>query len=116
MTLVNLTKNLVTAFALSASMMSFNASNAYASDAFGGGALRQNAEGRQACNALKLQNATYWEAKVRGRFTEGVRGGGNHFSVRNCFRTSSNCQAYINRIGNIIYPIEEIRYARCKPR
>ncbi|MDJ0614179.1 MAG: hypothetical protein QNJ29_10925 [Rhizobiaceae bacterium] len=116
MTVPSLTKNIALAFVVSAGTFAVDVTTSHASDSFVGGALRQNAEGRRACGALQQQGGTYWEAKIRGRFIEGNRGGGNHFSVRNCFRSSASCQTYINRIGNIIYPIEEIRYARCKAR
>lgn len=90
--------------------------SAFASDAYYGGAMRQNAEGKQACNALRSQSAGFWEAKVRGRFEQGSGGTISHFTVRNCFKSRSNCETYVRRIGNIIYPIEQISYARCKAK
>ncbi len=101
--------------AITLALSTFAASpSAFASDSHYGGAQRQNAEGRQACNALLSQGGSFWEAKVRGRFESGSGGNINRFTVRNCFKSRSNCETYVRRIGNIIYPIEQIYYARCK--
>lgn len=90
------------------------APSAFASDSHMGGVMRQNAEGRQACRALQNQGGVYWIAKVRGRFEAGSGGSVNRFTVRNCFKSQANCTTYVRRIGNIVYPIEQIYYSACK--
>lgn len=105
--------------ALAASMLSLptaliGVSSAHAT-AGAGQTMHLNGEGRRACRALKAQPATYWDAKVRGRY-QSKTSGTDRFIVRYCFETKSQCLNFVGGFRHIVQNVETISYARCEPR
>lgn len=80
-----------------------------------GQTVHLNGEGRRACRALKAQPATYWDAKVRGRYLDSYAGT-DRFVVRYCFQSESQCMRFVGRFKHIVQNVEKISYARCEPR
>lgn len=80
-----------------------------------GQTVHLNGEGRRACRALKAQPATYWDAKVRGRYLDSYAGT-DRFTVRYCFETKSQCLNFVGGFRHIVQNVETINYARCEPR
>ena len=71
-----------------------------------------NAEGWAACQALADRG---YAAKIRGTEFQG-RQSFSPFNIRYCFSNKQECHNFLNNIGRLIYPIEQISYARCKKR
>ncbi len=80
-----------------------------------GQTVHLNGEGRRACRALKAQPATYWDAKVRGRYLD-TYAGTDRFVVRYCFETKAQCLRFVGGFKHIVQNVEKISYARCEPR
>ena len=100
---------------LATSIQSAQASNPN----FAGAAIaRINGEGFRACKAMGNSGYT---AIARGIISEGGGGGrrgslGQAFQIRTCFKTSSACENFIDRIHHKVGKIDELRYINCKPR
>lgn len=82
-----------------------------------GQVLRLNADGNYNCNAIDASRNGGWTGKVRGNLGDGgERGPSPRFQVRDCFKSRTRCETFVNRIENIIRGVTSVHYRRCTPR
>ena len=114
MTFKKTTSIAATAATIALPLMTAFASTANAT-AGPGQTVHLNAEGRKICRALAARPATYWDAKVRGRYLDHYAGS-DRFVVRTCFESRAGCLDFTNRFKHYVQGVEVINYARCEAR
>ena len=72
-----------------------------------------NSEGFRTCKSLGNSGYT---ATASGLLIGGSGRGSGRFRLRTCFQTQRECEAFLDRIPNIVGKIDIIRHRQCKPR
>lgn len=111
-------KIIAAGFFAAASLTSMTQSaNAVSANYPGAAVAKINGQGFRTCKAMGDSGYTAVARGILGDGGGGSNSGGfRYFQVRTCFKTSSACDKFINRIDHKISQIEELYYAGCKSR